>query len=326
MSGGAATTTSPAGPDARPARLVVALGGNALLKRGEPPDVEAQRRNLHSAGDVLAALARAGDLVVTHGNGPQVGLLARQSAAGEGGPAPLDVLGAQTQGLIGYLIEDELRDRLGGEREVATLLTQVVVDAQDPAFAAPTKPIGAVHTREEAERLAERFGWSIARDGDRWRRVVPSPEPIRILEQRSVELLLAAGVVVVCAGGGGVPVVEDPAGGWRGVEAVVDKDLTAALLADRIGADGLLLLTDVDAVYRDWGRPNARPIREAEAAALRRERFAPGSMGPKVEAACRFVEGGAAAESGAGRFAAIGALSDAAAILRGRAGTRVVVG
>lgn len=317
-------------PAERGRRLVVALGGNALLRRGEEPSAEVQRQNLRQAAAVLADLARQGDLVVTHGNGPQVGLLARQSESGEGLPLPLDVLGAQTQGMIGYLIEDELRDRLAGEREVATLLTQVVVDTRDPAFDRPTKPIGAVHGKAEAERLAARYGWSIAPDpagGEHWRRVVPSPEPIRVLEQRSIELLLDAGVVVVCAGGGGVPVVADPAGGWRGVEAVVDKDLSTALLADRIGAHALLLLTDVDAVYRDWGEASARPIREETAAALRRERFAPGTMGPKVEAACRFVEG---AEEGGGegtsgrRFAAIGALEDAAGILRGDTGTRVV--
>ncbi len=296
----------------------MALGGNALLRRGEIPSAETQRRNLVRAADVLARIARESELVVTHGNGPQVGLLARMSETGEGPRLPLDVLGAQTQGMIGYLIEDELRDRLGDTREVATLLTQVAVDAADPAFASPQKPVGAVHARDEADRLATRYGWAFAPDGDGWRRVVPSPEPVRILEQRSIELLLAADVVVVCAGGGGVPVVAEPGGGWRGVEAVVDKDLAAALLADRLAANGLLLLTDVDAVYRDWPTPATHPIREATPASLRSERFAAGTMGPKVEAACRFVE------SRAGRVASIGALEDAAAVLRGDAGTRVV--
>ncbi len=310
---------------ARPGRLVVALGGNALLKRGERPSSDAQRRNVRVAAAVIADLARhrgpETGLVVTHGNGPQVGLLARQSELSGGLPSPLDELGAQTQGMIGYLVEDELRDRLPDGREVATLLTQVAVDAGDPAFERPTKPIGTALPQAQAESLARARGWTIALDGEQWRRVVPSPEPIRILEQRSIELLLDAGVVVVCAGGGGVPVVPDPAGGWRGVEAVVDKDLSSALLAQAIDAEALLLLTDVDAVYRDFGRDTARAIRCATVAELRSEHFAPGSMGPKVEAACRFIEGG---RGRAPRLAAIGALEDAARILRGEAGTRVV--
>ena len=301
----------------RDSRVVAALGGNALLRRGEPLDVEIERRNLRTAAETLAALARSCALVVTHGNGPQVGMLAELDAKSGDAHQPLDVLGAQTQGMLGYLIEDELRDALGGELDVATLLTQVEVAVDDPAFRDPTKPVGPVYSRARAKQLARERGFQIAADGSGWRRVVPSPLPRRILELRSIELLLSAGVLVVCAGGGGVPVVADPAGGWRGVEAVVDKDLSAALLADALGAKALLLLTDVDAVYERWGTDEASPIDRATPAALRRMSFAPGSMGPKVEAACRFVDGGA------GRFAGIGALAEAAALLAGRAGTRI---
>jgi carbamate kinase len=305
-------------------RIVVALGGNALLRRGEAPSAEAQRRNLRDATRVLAQLAREGSLVVTHGNGPQVGLLALQSESVPGvEPLPLDVLGAQTQGMIGYMIEDELRDELAGEREVATLLTQVVVLAGDPAFDAPTKPVGPIYAEAEARRLAADHGWSVAQEGDHWRRVVPSPEPRRILELQPVRLLLDAGVVVVCAGGGGVPVVADPSGGWRGVEAVIDKDLTAALLASALDADALLLLTDVDAVYEGWGSAGARPIRGATPDRLRRLSFAPGSMGPKVEAACRFVEEESESPRSRPRIACIGALADARKLIGGEAGTRI---
>ncbi len=304
-------------------RLVVALGGNALLRRDDPPNVEAQRRNLHAAAGVLADLAREHSIIVTHGNGPQVGLLALQTEAiDEIEPMPLDVLGAQTQGMIGYWIEDELRDALDGSREVATLLTQVAVDAADPAFDSPSKPIGRVYEESQARRLAAERGWTVAPDGDAWRRVVASPEPRRILEVRPLRLLLEAGVVVICAGGGGVPVVEEPGGGWRGVEAVVDKDLSAALLAEELEAEALLLLTDVDAAYADWPGERARAIRRATPTALRSLPFAAGSMGPKVEAACRFAEGGRGASAPA-RSAWIGALADAASMLRGQAGTWV---
>jgi carbamate kinase len=305
-------------------RIVVALGGNALLRRGEAPSAETQRRNLRAATGVLAQLALEHSLVVTHGNGPQVGLLALQSEAISGvEPLPLDVLGAQTQGMIGYMIEDELRDELAGAREVATLLTQVVVDAADPAFDAPAKPVGPVYEEETAKSLAAQRGWAVARDGEHWRRVVPSPEPLRILEVQPVRLLRDAGVVVICAGGGGVPVVADDSGGWRGVEAVVDKDLAAALLASELNAEALLLLTDVDAVYEEWGTVRAKPIRNTTPARLRGLSFAAGSMGPKVEAACRFVEAGGGGRSDDARFACIGALGDASALLGGDAGTRI---
>jgi carbamate kinase len=296
--------------------VVVGLGGNALLRRGEPPAAETQRRNVARAADALAEIAREHRLVVTHGNGPQIGLLALQAEASPEVPAyPLDLLGAETEGMIGYLIEQELTARLPG-RDIATLLTQVEVDPADPAFARPSKPIGPVYTEAAAQRLAAERGWAVARDGTGFRRVVASPEPRRILELRTIGLLMRAGVVAICAGGGGIPVVIDPAGGIRGVEAVIDKDRSTALLATGLGADALLLLTDVPAISIDWGTPAARAVRRAAPEALRRHAFAAGSMGPKVEAACRFVEA-------TGGLAAIGAIHDAAAILRGEAGTTI---
>jgi carbamate kinase len=305
-------------------RIVVALGGNALLRRGEPASAESQRRNLQTATAALARIALDHSLVVTHGNGPQVGLLAMQSEAiSDVDPLPLDILGAQTQGMIGYMIEDELRDALAGKREVATLLTQVEVDSDDPAFDEPSKPIGPVYDQSAARALAKQRDWKIARDGEYWRRVVPSPEPLRILEIHSVRLLLDANVVVICAGGGGVPVVADPTGGWRGVEAVVDKDLSAALLADQLDADVLLLLTDVEAVFEGWETDRAKQLRHATPEKLRKMSFAPGSMGPKVEAACRFVEAGRPDVRAPKRSAYIGALANADEMLGGASGTRI---
>jgi len=300
-------------------RVVAALGGNALLRRGEAPTLATQRRNLAAAAEALAGIARDHALVLTHGNGPQIGLLALQAmaAADAAGPEapPLDVLGAESEGLIGYLIERELRPHLPG-RAIATLLTQTEIDPADPAFAAPSKPIGPVLAPAVARRLAAARGWSLAPDGDGLRRVVPAPEPRRILEIDALRLLVEQGVTVVCAGGGGIPVAVGPAGEVRGVEAVIDKDLAAALLAVELEADALLLLTDVPAVLRDWGTDTAAPIARATPAALRRIAFAPGSMAPKVEAACRFVEA-------TGAVAAIGALDAADALLRGDAGTIV---
>ncbi len=297
-------------------RLVIALGGNALLARGEPLEAELQRRNVARAAEALAAIARRHEIVVTHGNGPQVGLLALQAEAYSGvAPYPLDVLGAESAGLIGYMIEQELAARLPG-REVATLLTQVEVDAYDPAFARPTKPIGPRYDRPTAEALAARLGWRIAPDGDGARRVVASPEPRAIVELATIRLLVEARVLVICAGGGGIPVVRDAAGARRGVAAVIDKDLASALLARELRADGLVMLTDVAAVYEEWETPRQHAIQRAFPAALRAMTFAEGSMAPKVEAACRFVEA-------TGGFAAIGALADGEALVEGRAGTRV---
>jgi carbamate kinase len=296
-------------------RVVVALGGNALLRRGEPADLTTQRHNVADAAVAIAALATEHEIVITHGNGPQVGRLALQSEAlAPGAPDSLDVLGAESEGLIGYLIEQELRGRLPG-REVVALLTQVEVDAADPAFQRPSKPIGPVYTRAEAERLAGERGWRIVPDGEHFRRVVPSPEPRRILELAAIRLLVERGMIAICVGGGGIPVVRAPGEELRGVEAVIDKDLAAALLARDLDADALLLLTDVDAVYEDWGTPDAQPIFESSPDRLRKLHLDPGSMGPKVEAACRFAE--------AGGRSGIGSLGNAAAILEGWSGTSV---
>jgi carbamate kinase len=301
-------------------RIVVALGGNALLVRGEPLTAENQRRNVRRAAQALALLAQAGhSLVVTHGNGPQVGLLALQAAAGPAdGAYPLDLLGAESEGMIGYLIEQELQTVLPGAL-FATLLTQSRVAADDPAFAHPTKPIGPVYDEGTARRLAEARGWSVAPDGTAWRRVVASPVPLEILEARVIALLVEHGVTVICAGGGGIPVVAKPDGALAGVEAVIDKDLASALLAQQLEADMLLLLTDVDAVYTDFGTPAARPIRRADAARFLANTFAAGSMGPKVTAAARFA-------LATGRPAAIGRLGDALAVSRGEAGTWIEKG
>jgi carbamate kinase len=298
-------------------RIVVALGGNALLLRGDPPDADLQQHHIDAAVVALAPVARGNDLVVTHGNGPQVGLLAMESSDDHTltRPYPLDVLGAQTQGMIGYWLLQALENALPG-REVAALVTQTLVAGDDPAFAKPTKFVGAVYTEAQARILAGARGWCIAPDGAKWRRVVPSPAPQRVVEAGLITSLLAANTVVVCAGGGGIPVVEGPGGSLRGVEAVVDKDATAALLAIALEADFLLLLTDVAAVEADYGLPNARPLGRTTTAELRGLYFPAGSMRPKVEAACRFVET-------TGHTAAIGALCDTHAILAGTAGTIV---
>jgi carbamate kinase len=295
---------------------VIALGGNALLRRGEPAEASHQQANVRAAARSIAALHETHRLVVTHGNGPQVGLLALQAEAYDGvKPYPLDVLGAETEGMIGYLLDQALLNELPVGSRVATLLTQTVVDPADPAFAVPSKPIGPVYEPEEGERLAAKRGWTVRPDGRQVRRVVASPQPAGIVEIETIRLLLDAGVLVVCAGGGGIPVVFTPSG-LTGVEAVIDKDLSAALLAERIGADFLLMLTDVAEVQVAWGTPEERPIRHAAPGELRRMDFAAGSMGPKVEAACRFVER-------TGGRAGIGRLDQAAEILRGEAGTIV---
>lgn len=297
-------------------RLVVALGGNALLRRGEPLTAEIQRRHGGEAMAAVADLAVTYDVVLTHGNGPQVGLLALQSSAyAEVPPYPLDVLGAESEGMIGYVLEQELRNRLPG-RAAVTILTQVVVEADDPAFSTPTKPIGPVYTEEQAHQVERERGWTIARDGDHFRRVVASPQPLQIVELSAIRMLVDAGAIVVCTGGGGIPVTMNGDGTLRGVEAVIDKDLAAELLARSLDADFLLMLTDVPAVMRDWGTPEAAPIRRSTPCELRGLEFANGSMGPKVEAACRFVEATSAT-------AAIGALEDAVQIVSGKAGTIV---
>ena len=253
---------------------------------------------------------------MTHGNGPQVGLLALQGAAySQVAPYPLDVLGAESEGMIGYLLDQELVNTLG-TRDVATLLTQVIVDRDDPAFEHPTKFVGPVYSEPEARQLAYARRWTVAQDGEHWRRVVPSPEPRSIVELRTIRLLVEAGVVVICVGGGGIPVVVDREGRLHGIEGVVDKDLAAALLAEGLGADALLMLTDVPAVEVGWGTPTARRLGDVTVGELSGMTFAPGSMGPKVQAACRFAER-------TGGLAAIGSLADAVDILEGRCGTRV---
>jgi carbamate kinase len=295
-------------------RIVVALGGNALVRRGEPLEAEVQRANLRKAARALARLATEHEVVLTHGNGPQVGLLALEADAYRGvKPYPLDVLGAESQGMIGYLIVQALRAETG--MSVAALLTEVVVDADDPAFAQPTKPIGPLYTAAEADAAATEHGWEIAADGPHYRRVVPSPQPREIVELEAIESLLAEGSIVVCAGGGGIPVVRDGTG-LRGVEAVIDKDLTAALLAEQLDADQLMIFTDLPYVERGWQTPSQAPIEETTPAELRRLDFAAGSMAPKVEAACRFVER-------TGGEAVIGSLAQVAAVAAGRSGTRV---
>lgn len=297
--------------------VVVALGGNALLKRGEPMDVETQRRNVEQAARALSALASRHRLVVTHGNGPQVGLLALQAAAyRDAAMPPLDVLGAESEGMIGYLLEQGIRSQLP-EQPVATLLTQVLVDPEDPAFQAPSKPIGPAYDRETAERLARERGWTVAPDGERWRRVVPSPTPREIVELQTIRTLVDAGVLTVCVGGGGIPVVLGESGALTGVEAVIDKDRSAALLARDLEADALLLLTDVAAVERNHGSRLAHPIKEGTAAEIGLDQLERGSMRPKVEAASAF-----AGETGG--IAAIGALADAVEVLAGHSGTRVL--
>jgi len=297
--------------------VVAALGGNALLERGEKPDEDIQEHHVKQAADALAPLARSHDLIVTHGNGPQVGMLALESAGDPAlsRPYSLDVLGAQTQGMIGYWLVRALRGAAPG-KPAGCLIGQTRVDAGDPAFAHPTKFVGPVYSGPQAQDLAAERGWVVRKDGAAWRRVVPSPEPLELVEMPLIRVLLEAGALVVCAGGGGIPVVADASGALRGVEAVVDKDLTAALLASATGADALLLLTDVDAVVDGFGTPDARPIRHASPPQLRARSFPAGSMGPKVEAACRFVEA-------TGGTAAIGRLDAAEALLGGTAGTIV---
>ena len=298
-------------------RIVVALGGNALLKRGEPPTVENQRRNVGIAAAALAPIAEVHQLVITHGSGPQVGLLALQGAAGAPSETfPLDILDAEAEGQIGYLIEQELRNVLGPERRCVTLLTQIEVDPEDPAFEKPTKPIGAFYGRREAQKLKQERGWSFARFGEHHRRVVPSPRPRRIFEMDVIEMLVEHGVVTICAGGGGIPTIVTDDGRLAGVEAVIDKDFASALLARELRAQAFLMLTDVDGVYAQWDEPQARRFRRISPDRLRRFSFNPGSMGPKVEAACDFVDA-------TGGMAGIGSLKDASAILAGNAGTLI---
>jgi carbamate kinase len=303
-------------------RVVVALGGNALLRRGQPLSAAVQRQNVQVAARALAPVALRHQLVISHGNGPQVGLLALQSSASpDVAPYPLDVLGAETEGMIGYLIEQELGNLVPFEVPLATILTMVEVLPDDPAFAEPSKPIGPAYTEEEAKRLAARNGWTVKPDDDgatgSWRRVVASPVPRRIFEIRPVKWLLDRGTIVICAGGGGIPTMYLP--GTRtlvGAQVVVDKDRASALLARELQADVLVMATDADAVYLGWGTPAQRALASTTPQELERHTFAAGSMAPKVEAACEFV-------GLTGGRAAIGALRDVERMVEGTAGTQV---
>ncbi len=296
-------------------RIVIALGGNALLRRGEAPTMENQRNNVRTAARTIAPLAEGNDLVISHGNGPQVGLLALQSAQ-SGQNASLDVLGAETEGMIGYMIEQELGNLVPFERPFATMLTMVEVSPDDPAFQNPTKPIGPMYTKDEAERVAKERGWAIAQDGTGWRRVVPSPLPKRIFEMRPIRWLLERNTIVICAGGGGIPTMYRPDGTLIGADVVIDKDRASAVLAREIDADLFVMATDVSGVYADWGTSRHRLLRSTTPAGLRALRFAGGSMGPKVEAAIAFVEE-------TGNRAAIGSLEEIEQIVLGNAGTLV---
>lgn len=296
-------------------RLVVAIGGNALLARGEIPSASLQRSHVAIAARSLGPLARDHQLVITHGNGPQVGLLATESQLDPvlAVPYPLDIIGAQTQGMIGYLLLQALSNVMG-DRMVVNLVTQTEVAASDPAFELPTKPIGRILTKQEASQLAASLDWTVRPDGQAWRRVVPSPRPLRVIELESIRNLLEVGAVVVCAGGGGIPVLIDANGTTSGAEAVIDKDETAAMLARELGADALVILTDVENVQLEFGLPGARAIGRTTPSALRSVSFASGSMGPKVDAACRFVEL-------TGKPAMIGALGDVQGLLDRSCGT-----
>ena len=301
-------------------RIVVALGGNALLRRSDPMTTAAQRRNIRIAAQAIAPLAAQHSLVVVHGNGPQVGLLSLQAESYQGAePYPLDVLDAGTQGMIGYLVQQELRRVLPPDRPVVTVLTMITVDPDDPAFANPTKFVGPTYAQDDADALRKEKGWAFRQDGAAWRRVVPSPEPQQIIEIEPISWLLERGSVVVCAGGGGIPTTRSPtaAGDLSGVEAVIDKDLASELLSENVGADLFIMATDVDGVYLDWGTPTQRRLGQVTPEELSGCEFAAGSMGPKVEAAVRFV-------AKTGRRAAIGALADIAGIVAGTAGTNVV--
>ena len=298
-------------------RIVIALGGNALLQKDQLPEAEVQRQNIVGAARAIATIADDHELIITHGNGPQVGLLAMQAENYQGVKAyPLDILDAETEGMLGYQIEQALINAIP-ERDVVAVLTQVLVDENDNAFEHPTKPIGQYYQKTEKSRLEEQYGWDLFETTNGLRRVVPSPQPKQILELSAIRLLVEHGMIVVCNGGGGIPVVRDLSGNIHGVAAVIDKDLSSALLATLLAADSLLLLTNVDAVYRDWGEDKARPLRQATVNELRALSFEEGTMAPKVEAACRFAEA-------TGKYAYIGHLNRINEIISGRSGTKIV--
>tara|TARA_R110001583_G_scaffold81253_3_gene217037 strand:+ start:149 stop:1078 length:930 start_codon:yes stop_codon:yes gene_type:complete len=298
-------------------RILVALGGNALLKRGEPLTSQAQRDNIKIAAQALAKIAVNNELIITHGNGPQIGLLALQGNAYKPDELyPLDVLGAETEGMIGYMIEQEMGNLVDAERPLATLLTMIEVDPNDPAFTNPAKFIGPVYEEVEAKKLAKDNNWTIKPDGKKWRRVVASPLPKRIFEIRPIRWLLEKNTIVIASGGGGIPTMLDEGNYLKGVEAVIDKDLSSELLARELGADLYIMATDVNAVSLDWGTPEQREIKNINYTDLVNYDFAEGSMGPKVNAACQFVEK-------TGKVAVIGSLDALEQIVKGIAGTRV---
>jgi carbamate kinase len=301
-------------------RLVIAIGGNALLKRGEPLSAANQARNMAMSAIGLAQICKRHEVAIVHGNGPQVGLLALEAALYKDVPPyPFDVLGAESQGMIGYVIAQAMRNALPG-REVAALITQTRVDGCDPAFARPTKPIGPIYTEAEIAALRPPPGWHFAADGSKMRRVVPSPKPLDIIELAAIRCLVGAGVLTICCGGGGIPVIGDDnvgsIGNTTGAEAVIDKDLASALLAIKLDADRLIILTDVDGIYINWMQPDQKLVRSTTVNELQALKFAEGSMGPKVEAACRFVDA-------TGHFVSIGNLQAAADVMSGKAGTMV---
>ncbi|WP_413712348.1 carbamate kinase [Rhizobium sp. Rhizsp82] len=303
-------------------RVVIALGGNALLRRGEAMTADSQRRNARVAAQAIAPLAAEHEVVITHGNGPQVGLLALQGAAYKPEEAyPLDVLGAETEGMIGYMLEQELGNLLPFEQPLATLLTMVEVDAGDPGFQNPTKFVGPVYDKGEADRIRGEKGWVFKQDGDKWRRVVASPAPKRIFEIRPIRWLLEQRTIVICAGGGGIPTMYEKGADRKliGVEAVIDKDLCSELLARELRADLLVMATDAEAVCIDWGKPSQKAIHRVRPDDLEQFSFPAGSMGPKVEAASHFART-------SGKTAAIGSLADIAGMVRGDRGTIINTG
>ena len=297
-------------------KIVVALGGNAMLQRGQPLEADIQKENIRKAAQVIAKVADKHQVILTHGNGPQVGLLALQNSAYDKvSPYPLDVLGAETAGMIGYMMNVEIRN-LRPKLPIVTMVTETLVDHEDPAFKNPTKYVGPVYSKEEAERMAEEKGWQVKQDGEYYRRVVPSPKPQKVIEGNTVGHLSEQGALVICSGGGGVPVSLDSNGIYEGIEAVVDKDLTSAILAKQLNADALIIMTDVDAVCVNFGKPDQKKIHSATPDHMNEMDFPAGSMGPKIEAAADFVKQG-------GQYAAIGSLYDLEKIITGEAGTRI---
>lgn len=297
-------------------KILMALGGNALLQRGQPLEADIQMKNSIHAAKILKGIAKKHQIVLCHGNGPQVGLLSLISHSyKDTAPYPLDVLVAETQGMIGYMLQNALFNE--GVVNVVTLLTQVKVDTKDPAFLTPTKPIGPVYDKETALKLAHEKGWEIAPDGKYYRRVVPSPLPKDIVEFKAAQKLIDAGYLVIFCGGGGIPVAEDEKTGFLvGQEAVIDKDRASSLAAQELQMDMFIILTDVDAIYVDWGTKNQKAIKAISPAELKKMNFASGSMGPKVEAACDFV-------IKTGKAAVIGDLFQGDALLHGTSGTLI---